>query len=437
MFLRQCLLACLLGGSISGADTTDRPASQVKGQPAAADRRAEGANPQPPQSSTPGSSGPRFAKSPVKAVEYIGSATWEGTARDRSGLSDTLEDGSAHDRLGGLGSGIAWTGDGDRFVMVPDRGAGDGAVSYRCRYHEVTIRVNQAAATPVHCELTGTTLLAGMKGAPLIGLAAAFAPRKARDPRRFDPEAIRATPEGTVIIADEYGPSIVEFDRNGHWKRDWPLPAGFAVDRPGATPAEELPPHNRRGRQSNRGLEGLALTPDGRTLVALMQGPLLQDGALDSELKRAGSLVRLLTIDRENGRTAQYAYLLESPAYGLNEIEAVNDHEFLVIERDGKGGTAARFKWIAKIDLTDATPLDPQSNISEGTLPPDVRPVAKTWLIDLLDPRWGLAGADFPEKTEGLALGRTLPDGRRLLFVSTDNDFHPETASRIDVFAID
>lgn len=45
--------------------------------------------------------------------------------------------------------------------------------------------------------------------------------------------------------------------------------------------------------------------------------------------------------------------------------------------------------------------------------------------------------ADFPEKTKGLALSRTLPDGRRLLFVSTDNDFHPETESRIDVFAIE
>lgn len=120
-----------------------------------------------------------------------------------------------------------------------------------------------------------------------------------------------------------------------------------------------------------------------------------------------------------------------------NEIEAVNDHEFLVIERDGKGGTAAKFKRIAKIDLADATLLDPQRNITEGDLPPDVRPVAKTWLIDPLAPRWGLAGADFTEKTEGLALGRTLPDGRRLLFVSTDNDFQPETESRIDVFAIE
>ncbi|WLD15529.1 esterase-like activity of phytase family protein [Planctellipticum variicoloris] len=271
--------------------------------------------------------------------------------------------------------------------MVPDRGAGDGAVSDRCRFHAVTIRVNQAAATPVHCELTETTLHFGRKSAPLIGLAAAFAPREARHPLRFDPEAIRATPEGTAIIADEYSPSIVEFDRKGHWTRDRPLPAGYTIDRPGATPAEEPPPHNRRGRQSNRGLEGLSLTPDGRTLVALMQGPLLQDGALDSGLKRAGSLVRLPTIDRVNGRTAQYACLLESPSYGLNEIEAVNDHEVLVIERDGRGGTAARFKRIAKIELADATPLDPQRNITEGDLPPEVLPAAKTWLIDLLHPR--------------------------------------------------
>lgn len=376
------------------------------------------------------------AEKPPAAITYIGAATWSGTERDRSRLSEALEDGSPHDRLGGLGSGMAWSGQGDEFVLVPDRGAGDGAVSYRCRYQTVEIHVDLTAARPVTWTLTETTLLTGRNGAPLIGLAAAHSPRTPHQPQRFDPEGIRITTDGTLLIADEYGPTLSEFDRQGRWQRDWPLPTGFTIPRPGSTPEQEFPPYNTRGRQPNRGLEGVALTPDGRTIVALMQGPLLQDGAINAEQKRTGRVVRLLTIHRETGVTTQYAYVLESAAYGLNEIEALNDREFLVIERDGKAGKKAAFKKIARINLAEATPHDPQRDFAEGTLPAGIRAVSKSWLIDLLDPQWGLAGPDFPEKTEGLALGRKLPDGRRLLFLTSDNDFQPDVPSRVDVFAI-
>ncbi len=367
---------------------------------------------------------------------YIGHAEWAGTARDRSGLTAPLEDGSPPDRLGGLGSGIAWTGRGDDFVLVPDRGAGDGAVSYRCRTQAVTITVDPQQSPAVRWTLTGTTLLSGPRETPLIGLAAALTTNALSGPQRFDPEAIRVTPEGTWLIADEYAPSIREFDGHGRWLKDWVLPDGFAIQKPAATPAEEFPPHNVRGRQPNRGLEGLALTPDGRTIVALMQGPIIQDGALDATLNRIGRVVRLVMIERATGRTTQYAYRLEKAAYGLNEIEALDERRFLVIERDGKAGTKAEFKRIALIDVASATPLEPQQTLPEGTLPATVQPVDKRWFIDLLDPRWGLAGPDFPEKTEGLALGRTLSDGRGLLFVTNDNDFQPTAPSRVDVFAI-
>ena len=35
------------------------------------------------------------------------------------------------------------------------------------------------------------------------------------------------------------------------------------------------------GRQANRGMEGLAITPNGRTLVGIMQNALLQDNGVD------------------------------------------------------------------------------------------------------------------------------------------------------------
>lgn len=48
-----------------------------------------------------------------------------------------------------------------------------------------------------------------------------------------------------------------------------------------------------------------------------------------------------------------------------------------------------------------------------------------------------MAGPNCPEKFEGLAFGPTLPDGRRLLIVTVDNDFKPNAPSLILAFAVD
>jgi len=320
--------------------------------------------------------------------------------------------------------------------MISDRGAGDGAVSYRCRFHEVAVHINSGQSRPVTWDILKTSLLSGPDREPLIGLASALSKGTPGQPKRFDPEAIRLTRENHVLITDEYGPSLTEFDLDGNWVKDWTLPDGFQVSHPAGEPEMELPPHNTAGRQANRGAEGFAITPDGETMVILMQGPLIQDGALDEDGTRSGKVVRLVMIDRTTGQSTQYAYVLESAAYGLNEIEALSNHEFLVIERDGKGGEKAAFKRIARIDIAAATPFDSQTVFADGELPNSIRPVEKSWLIDLLDPRWGLAGEDFPEKTEGLALGPMLPDGRGSLLITSDNDFQSEVPTRVDVFAL-
>jgi hypothetical protein len=104
-------------------------------------------------------------------------------------------------------------------------------------------------------------------------------------------------------------------------------------------------------------MEGLAITPDGRTLVGIMQNALIQDAA---EGGTAKNLLRIVTIDIVSGKTThQYAYLLTSGS-GVSEISALNQHEFLVDERDGKGlgdGSTAKVKQIFKIDLANAVDI--------------------------------------------------------------------------------
>jgi hypothetical protein len=376
-------------------------------------------------------------ESPLPEVRQLGAVVWPGTLVDKSGLTDAMEDGAPQNRLGGFGSGIAWSGRGEEYVLVPDRGPGDGAASYRCRYHTAQIRVDACSKPVVTAELTATQLLSGPDGQSLVGLAARFATGDSSQPIRFDPEAIRVLPGGDLLIADEYGPRVWRFGLGGEYVAALAIPSRYAIASPSASPKKEFPPHNTSGRQPNRGIEGLALTPDGKTVHALLQGPLLQDGAIDAENERIGRNVRWLVLDVATGAALrELVYVLDKPALGLNEVEALSDTRFLVIERDGKAGKEAQIKQIQLVEIDGATDVMGIDRLPGGDLPANVKPVRKRRLLDLLDSRWGFAGEAFPEKTEGLAIGPTLADGSRVLVITSDNDFQPDVPSRIDIFSV-
>src|SRR5262245_19914440 len=359
------------------------------------------------------------------AIELIGVGTVSGGASD--GLSlipPVLEDGTPHDRMGGFGSAISYTGIGHRYIATPDRGPADGTTSYRDRYYLLDIAVTPGAPTPVTVSLVSAVPLSNEDGQGFTGSSAAFDATNSPASLRFDPEGIRMSPAGTFFVSDEYGPFVYEFNAAGRRLRSLPVPAKFLIDHPRAVGADELPPTNTKGRQSNRGMEGLAISPDGSKLYGMMQNALVQDGALNAANQRRGFHNRILEIDLATGATREFVYVLTERSNGVNEILAINDHEFLVIERDGNGGNDAAFKKLFKIDITGATDVSGVPSLPQtAPLPPGVVPVNKTLFLDLLDPAFGLKGPTFPEKIEGLAFGADLPDGRHLLLVSHDNDF--------------
>jgi hypothetical protein len=360
-------------------------------------------------------------------IKLVGKTTVPGDAVDRSGLTDVLAGGTPHNRLGGMGSAIAYTGQGNRYVLVPDRGPGDGTADYHCRMHffDITLDKGQLSA-----RLVETVLLKDASGETFIGRAAELGTTKAGHPLRLDPEGVRVGRRGTVFIADEYGPYVYEFDRKGRLLRALPVPGRFHIAKPSGDAKAELA-DNRTGRVPNRGLEGLAISPDGRTLFGLMQSPLLQDGG------RKGTNVRLLEIALEGGATREYLYRLASPSHGACEILAVNERQFLVLERDGKGEGKKKFKQIFRIDLEGATDISKLDALPADGIPAGVTPVRKELFLDLLDLRFGLDTADFPDKIEGLAFSPDLPDGRHLLLVTSDNDFRATEPTYIYAFAID
>ncbi len=88
-----------------------------------------------------------------------------------------------------------------------------------------------------------------------------------------------------------------------------------------------------------------------------------------------------------------------------------------------------------KIDVEKCKDVSAEK-LSSEPVPVDAA-VRKAPFLDFCDPKFGLTGEQMPEKIEGLAWGKDLPDGRHVLIVTTDNDLKPTQPSWFWVFAVD
>ena len=241
----------------------------------------------------------------------------------------------------------------------------------------------------------------------------------------LDSEGMALAPDGTFWVSDEYGPHIVHFDATGRTiERINPFGSG--------TGGRKIPLVFAT-RRANRGMEGLTITPDGKTLVGIIQFALYNPSAVAI----SGSLVtRILTFDIATGATKQFVYLIERANLQANsEITAITNTTFLVLERDGEYGTDANksvlFKRVYKIDLTGATDISDPANGVNGKLyggktveelktaamllTNGITPVSKTLALDLALETSPIYPHD---KAEGLTLISPT-----LLAVSNDDDF--------------
>ena len=384
-------------------------------------------------------------------ITLVGVGSVGGSLLDKSGLPGVLCQAGApancvpHAIFGGFGSDVTYTGHDDVFISAPDRGPFDGLTDkpFADRVHYLHIQTNVGQPFPnIRTELLDTRLLRNEFGQTFVGAADAFDVSNELETLRLDPEGIRVSPTGTFYISDEYGPYLFEFDRQGHLLRRIEVPAKFLIQTPSGDPNTELL-GNSAGRQANRGMEGLAISPDGSTLFGIMQNALLQDGALTpGTTDRRGFNNRILKVDLQTGRTQEFVYRIDAVnrGQGVSEIVAINDHQFLVLERDNRSNLQSppqppTRKTIYRIDVANGTDVS-NTILPADILPAGVTPVAKSLFIDLLDPAFGLAPT-IAEKLEALTWGPDLVDGRHLLYVVSDNDLNPSLATQIYAFAID
>lgn len=305
--------------------------------------------------------------------------------------------------IGGYGSDMAYNRTDSSFWLLTDRGPNvDGATVHSkvfpladytphigvfkwkgdslCLIRKIMLRENDST---FFCGLPRTTGegITGEKAYAPDGSEIITAERKG-----IDTEGLAVSPDGTFWVSDEYGPYLLHFNADGILIEEYSpfngkLPAHYAL------------------RQPNRGMEGLCIGNDGKTLYGIMQSPL--DGGCP-EIFRTN--IPLLVIDMENGTCREYAYTPDSRECGVSALVCLDDTTLLVLERDGKfPGDGEVCKRIYRITLpaTDSLCL-----------------LSKTLAADLLQV---CPGYDH-DKPEGMAL---INDST--LGVVNDDDFGIES----------
>lgn len=454
------------------------------------------------------------AKSSFKAlllagVALAGGATaqtvsFQGQSFENQGLtgigrvSPLLRD-QFGDTLGSLGSGMVadltrWRRNGDGsysggFFMLPDRGYNiAGTVDYQGRLQQMGVVFTPFGTTgsatgadqqnQIRLNLERTIGLRDSNGGPTTGLdpngfrAAGNGfpnlPTGRNGRLTLDTEGVVRGRDGSFYISDEYGPYIYRYRPDGTLlgairPPDALIPIrggvnNFASNNPPTGQAAPVPADPVTGRQNNQGFEGLALSPDGRQLSALLQSATRQDGGTGGT-SAVRFNTRLITYDIGNpAAPAQTGhYVMQLPRFtsatgttlvaAQSELLALNRSQFLMLARDSGNGltfptATSRYRQILLLDTTGATNL--RGTAFEGTTPvapngvlaAGITPVRQTSFIDINDnsqlARFGLRNGspndrnNLYEKWEAMTLLPVL-DRRRpndfFLVVVNDTDF--------------
>ncbi len=280
--------------------------------------------------------------------------------------------------------------------------------------------------------------------------------------------------DGSGWVSDEYGASIYHFNANKELDGVLKVPEALVPHSPvGTVNFQADPPIN--GRRINQGFEGLTTSPDGTKLFALLQSATLQDSGSGNQGR---SNTRLLVYDVSGNNAPNdpiQQYVIQLPRVDDNgatggravnrnaaqsTILALNDHQFLILSRDGngRGSTGSPvFKSILLADLSMASNFDGFYDFEGaqvapgGVLAPGITAITWTEALNLLGKldlsvieleQFGInlntaPGNEntFSEKWEALSLVSALDPAAPndyFLFVANDNDFQTAQTKMFD-----
>ena len=348
----------------------------------------------------------------VNSATFVNGLVLGGTATD-------LSSGSAFDRRLGYFSDITYDRARNEWWALSDRGPGGGTLNYETRVQRFTIDI--AANGAISNFAVQQTIKFSAGGAPMNGIAPS--PGNVLG-NAFDPEGLVINPKtGNLLVSDEYGPSLVEFDRNGNLLRRFTTPANLVPRSAANAPNFASDTGNTQGKRTNRGFEGLAISSDGKFAYAMLQSAMLDEGGGNGEYSR------IVKFDTTTGvALAQYAYRLDTATQGrgISALVALGGDKFMVLERNNRGiGVGATLatadKAVYEIDLAGAVDVSNITLPATGAFVGAVNKGAK--VMDLDANTLAALGNKSPEKWEGLAVGPKLANDTYLILADTDNDY--------------
>ncbi|HEX3478822.1 MAG TPA: esterase-like activity of phytase family protein [Kofleriaceae bacterium] len=226
----------------------------------------------------------------------------------------------------------------------------------------------------------------------------------------WDGEGLALAGDRFLVVANESQPAVFSVDRAGHDARPLALPF-------------------RPGLRHNLGIEGIGYATAGarRYVFTVNEQALEGDGPVSTV--DHGTVVRLTRHSLDGEPVLEVAYLTD-PVFtagygdaGVSDLAALSPERVLILERSWVRGAGNAIR-VYIVDLRGAPSIAALDDARRAA------PIAKRLILDLAtvdDTRCSTPPAPQRRKIfdnyEGLAVGPVLDDGRRVLFlVSDDND---------------
>ncbi|MFF0342304.1 esterase-like activity of phytase family protein [Kribbella sp. NPDC004875] len=230
----------------------------------------------------------------------------------------------------------------------------------------------------------------------------------------------------TILATSEREPSIRRFRlSDGLQIGELPVPARFQV-----APAGEA--------TNNATFESLAASRDGLSLYAGMEGPLASDGT-DANNRTRNRIIRYFGLPGHGYRpVAQYAYRPD-PGLALDDLGWVSPTELVSMERTFTPGVGNTIR-VFTVSLRRATDVTKVASLAAA---PESVFLQKKLLFDLVNcpPSGAVAKQPQPnpllDNVEALAVGGYLPDGRRQLYLLSDDNNNATQITRFYSLAVD
>ncbi|WP_436870149.1 esterase-like activity of phytase family protein [Staphylococcus shinii] len=249
-----------------------------------------------------------------------------------------------------------------------------------------------------------------------------------------DPESIRFDPWTNNILYTSEGdrslglnPFIRFSNLKGDFISEVPISDSLKMDT-----------QTKKGFRNNLALEGSTFSVDGNSIWTSMEAPLIQDGPVPTA--NSGALSRITQYDRQGNVLSEYAYPVDSVPYaqdnvktaenGVSEILAINNHEFLTLERasvQSSDGSFKNYVRIYKIDVNHASDIKNITALQNS----QVTPVKKKLVANLNNEQ-----LDKVDNIEGMTFGKKLANGNDSLVIASDNNFNKSQVSQIIVFEV-